>query len=164
VRAEHLQSEPCYIGKSDPKDNLIENGATDAEVDFLRGAWDDEKGYMGQRVELNAFTSGDLLRWIEGKLKGLGIRKIIPAGVTIEAAYRRAMLARLVENHLASFIPGIRKKVDAIALKPEQIAEDVGKLLQERPEMSWDQAIAEIVEHPGRRVQSTLAVVDGGGQ
>jgi DNA topoisomerase VI subunit A len=54
-----LESETVVHGKSDPRDNLYANGATDDEVAFL---YDEERSmhyrHVGQRVELNAFPSG----------------------------------------------------------------------------------------------------------
>lgn len=55
--------------------------ATPEEQEFLRG---------NQRVELNAFTSPDFIRWIEWKLEEQGIKKVIPDDDTPEKAYRRA--------------------------------------------------------------------------
>lgn len=60
-----LESESVSYGDSDPTDNLRENGATETEIDYLCDTGDDWRRYSGQRVELNAFASGDLIAWIE---------------------------------------------------------------------------------------------------
>lgn len=73
-----LESEDVLYGKSDPRPNLRANGATDKEIDFLCSAGDQWRGYRGRRVELNAFTSGDLIKWSEYKLEANGIAKVIP--------------------------------------------------------------------------------------
>ena len=77
----------------DPGPNLRKNGATPEEIEFLRGQRD-YGGYHGQRVELNAFTSRQLVDWIEAKLQQHGITKVIPDAETLEVAYRRAIAAR----------------------------------------------------------------------
>jgi hypothetical protein len=54
----------------------------------------------GQRVELNAFTSDELLSWIEGKLNQHGIEKVIPDSNVLKAAYRRALEIALVRSRI----------------------------------------------------------------
>jgi hypothetical protein len=51
----------------DPGPNLRRNGATPEEVAFIRGQRE-YGGYHGQRVELNAFTSRQLVDWINACL------------------------------------------------------------------------------------------------
>jgi len=70
-----LQSEPVDM-RSDPTWNLRENGATDDEIEFLQD----------YRVELNAFSSGDFIEWLESKLEQQGIQKILPDHATVESA------------------------------------------------------------------------------
>ncbi len=144
VQEWNLEAEPCSYGKSDPTCNLLENGATTKEVQFLCDGYA-MRGYAGQRVELNAFTSGDLVEWIEAKLKEHGIKKVIPDKATVEAAYRRAAVAHIVNSQLESIIRAAQERVNTEKLKPEQIVRDVKKRLKKRPDMSWDKAIIEIV-------------------
>jgi hypothetical protein len=90
VEENSLESETVSYGRSDPTYNLRENGATEAEIQFLcRGR--NYSGYYGARVELNAFTSDRLVHWIEAKLQQHGIQKVVPDDETLQAAYRRAM-------------------------------------------------------------------------
>src|SRR5262249_17515567 len=97
----HLEGEDVMYGKSDPAPNLRENGATGEEIDFLRdrerSGWNQ---YVGQRVELNAFSSGDLMAWIEAGLRRHGIGKVVPDAPTLEAAFRRATAAALAKRRL----------------------------------------------------------------
>jgi hypothetical protein len=138
-----LQAEPCSVGKSDPTDNLRENGATDEEIAFLcsDSNW---RNYSGQRVELNAFSSGDLLKWIETKLAAQRIKKIIPEAETLEAAYRRAAVTNIVDKQLEEIIQDAHQEVDARRVSPSRIARDVKTRLQQSPATSWDQAVADI--------------------
>jgi len=86
-----LQAEAVtYI--SDPKENLELNSAKPEEVEFLRGTRTHEwspRHYTGKRVELNAFTSDQFVKWLESKLKQQKIRKLVPDQGTLEQAYRR---------------------------------------------------------------------------
>ena len=74
-----LESEAVSYGKSNPKWNLTKNGATDDEIAFLLD-WENStySNYVGRRVELNAFASGDLITWIEEGLRHHGIKKLVP--------------------------------------------------------------------------------------
>jgi len=95
-----IPAEDVFYGKTDPRANLLEYGATDDEVEFLcSGVNWGSGGYFGQRVELNAMTSGNLINFLEGKLNDLGISKVIPGDATLEQAYRRAAEAHYINKH-----------------------------------------------------------------
>jgi hypothetical protein len=152
VQEYNLVSEGCDLGKSDPTPNLTLNGATQEEINFL---YSDKKPdvykngeqkylYYGQRVELNAFSSNDLIEWIEAKLKEHGIEKVVPDNQTLTEAYRRAALACVLNRHVESVID--KAKADVAKLIPTQLAQKVGKFLEQNPAMPWDCAINEIAE------------------
>jgi hypothetical protein len=78
-----LEYEAVFYEKSNPTWNLARNGATKEEIAVLcegRAPWG---GYQGRRVELNAFSSGDFLQWIEGKLRQAGAKKVVPDAVVL---------------------------------------------------------------------------------
>ena len=58
------------------RDQLKENGATEEEIEFL----------LRRRVELNAFTSDQLIEWIEEKLDEHGVEKVVPEEETLAKA------------------------------------------------------------------------------
>ena len=60
--------------------------------------------HSGRRVELNAFTSADFIRWIEAKLKANGIKKVVPDAKTLEVAYRRAVQIEVVREQLTAIV------------------------------------------------------------
>jgi hypothetical protein len=138
-----LESEDCLLGKSDPSWNLAENGASQEEIAFLCTGRE-YRHYAGKRVELNAFTSGDFIDWIEAKLQSHGIEKFIPDDATVEVAYRRTALVAKLDSLLKGFIEEAKREVDGLDL-PEGIAQEIRDLLGENRRMSWDQAITEIV-------------------
>lgn len=139
VKKYKLQSE-TVIYESDPSKNLKENGATDQEIEFLY------QGYRrGQRVELNAFTSADLIEWIETKLKQHGVKKIVPDPETLELAYRRSLESKLINKEIQKNKENILKRVKE-AKVPKGLTKAVTRMLKRTPTLSWDQAVAAEVE------------------
>jgi hypothetical protein len=83
-----LETEPVSIPSPErTADTLRRHGATDQEVDFL---------IAGQRVELNALSSDQLVAMIERKLIAHGVGKVIPDRATLAQAYRRMHLQVIV--------------------------------------------------------------------
>ena len=141
VEALDLPAEEVLHGRSDPTDNLIENGATPAEVKFLcRGHEDNKGGYWGERVELNAFTSDALVAWIEGKLDGLGIGKVVPAAATLERAFRRAAKAHYINRHIDEVEKAAKEHAEQLEV-PADLGARVRERLQHDPRTPWDMAI-----------------------
>jgi hypothetical protein len=147
----HLESETVSYVKSDPKPNLRRNGATEEEVAVLcdrRGWSDDDCIYFGRRVELNAFTSGDLVTWIESSLVRHGIKKVVPDLKTLAAAYRRALAAALVRQRLDDAIREAQEQARQ-AKVPKTIARQVKARLEESPDLSWDLVVAALADQLG---------------
>ena len=135
VRKYGLQSEVCHL-KSDPTANLTDNGATEEEIEFLS---------RGQRVELNAFTSDQLVQWVESKLQEHRVEKVVPEAATLEAAYRRVALAHILNNRLAEVMAEAEREVNEMKVDPQQVSREVRKRLADQPLMAWDEAVASIV-------------------
>jgi hypothetical protein len=94
------------------------NGATEEEIEFLKE----------RRVELNAFASDELIRFIERKLDENGIKKIVPAGKTLAEAYRMFVrsgrVQKIVEAELA--------KTSAVRVSvPKDLGKRVLEILRE---------------------------------
>ena len=132
-----LESEGVYYRASALKvrSNLIKNGATKAEVDFL----------TKQRVELNAFASADLVEWIEAKLGGCGVSKVLPSDDQIAEAYRHAVQCEYLEEHSEELLESARQHA-ADATIPSNIKKSIAARLRKAPAMSWDAALHDIVE------------------
>lgn len=140
-----LQDEGTVYGKSDPTSNLRENGATEEEIAFIldreASRW---RHYVGRRVELNAFASGDLLTWIEEGLHRHGIKKLVPDSETLKAAFRRAATRAFAERNLQNLIE--RAEAEAAALKlPRTLERHIKARMKNEPALPWDTEIAEIV-------------------
>jgi hypothetical protein len=126
----------------DPGPNLRRNGATPEEADFIRGRRG-YGGYHGQRIELNAFTSRQLVDWIEAKLKHHGITKVIPDGKTLEVAYRRAMAAKHFTTK-AKKLTKLARQVGAKVVLPDNLDRRVRSFLKRQPDLPWEEAIRRI--------------------
>lgn len=146
-----LESERVCYGRSkktkkpiDPAPNLRENGATEEEIEFLRGEWT-VSGFEGRRVELNAFTSPDLLAWLEGKLEKHGIKKVVPEEDTLDlaSAYRRFLQVAYANERLPKLMRAAGRRA-AKADLPAHLALDLDDRLAEHPEKPWDAVLAEM--------------------
>lgn len=136
VRAYSLESEQVLM-KSDPTHNLLQNGATAEEVEFLRS---------GRRVELNAFASADLVHWIASKLEDHGIKKLVPSDEILERAYRRLLVRRCVLEDFDQLVEAAEARASA-AVIPADLRDRVKAQLEADRSQPWDTALA-TVTHP----------------
>ncbi|MBA2313389.1 MAG: hypothetical protein H0V97_11415, partial [Actinobacteria bacterium] len=116
--------------------NLIRNGATADEAHFIS---------EGQRVELNMLTGRQFVEYVEGKLNEHGVEKVVPDASTLEQAWKRAHLRQKVN----ALISRIYKDESAVPRTPDDLSDQVRRRLEEEPESSWDEAIADIAGKPG---------------
>jgi hypothetical protein len=135
-----LQSETVYYtSKKDPRDNLRKHGATGEERKFLvqggrPGHW------HGERVEINAMTSVELVTWLEDKLKALGTTRIIPPDETLEGAYKRAYRLAVLQ---AAIDKADEKFDDTTITLPEGLVKTIeGRMNGDGK--SWDSIIFDV--------------------
>ncbi|MFH1921700.1 MAG: hypothetical protein ABIP48_17690 [Planctomycetota bacterium] len=133
VKAHALESEDVHL-KSDPTANLLENGATAEEVEFLR---------QGKRVELNAFASGDFVQWIESKLEEHGVRKVLPADDILERAYRRELTHQYARQQVERVIREAEKQAGS-AKVPKDLRQSVLAQIEADRSLPWDSALATV--------------------
>ena len=144
VRAYGLQSEAVeYRGSAyKVRENLRKNGATDEEIDFLCcDGWP----AAGERVELNAFTSDQLIEWLEAKLEEHGVEKLVPDDTAIETAYRRALKVSIVRDRIKA-IEAEAAELAAEAALPDDLRKQVTDALGEDRSQSWDMAVMAAAE------------------
>jgi hypothetical protein len=135
VKSWKLQAEAAeYYRGSDPAGNLEENGATPEEIEFLRKL----------RVELNAFTSEQFLAWLEDKFEEHNLKKVIPDTVTLQAAYRKMVAAKLYGQLFDQHHGRIEQQVGKIQ-PPKNLTRKLAELLRKKPELSWDLALREVL-------------------
>jgi hypothetical protein len=148
VDVEGLQMEPVvYQQKADPRCYLRRCGATDEECHFLaRGDW---HVWEGERVELNAMTSEDLIAYLERKLQEHGVGKVVPAPEVLAQAYRRARYLQRVEQEMEKVRALL---VDQAGGDPSDgLQERVKALLAEGAADNWDQAVWQLAAEVGWR-------------
>lgn len=142
VQEMNLQSEPVeYSSNVHPSQNLIESGANYEEYRFLVS-----KGYpghwLGERVELNAMISEQLIAWLERKLQSAGVEKFIPDEDVLAAAYRRAKQLAKIQKSINKSIANLQKGDISI---PPNLPKLVSNHLQGQSK-SWDDAIFELAQ------------------
>jgi DNA topoisomerase VI subunit A len=126
--------------KANPRNNLIENGATAEEIAILHPC---RYEIEGERVELNAMTSPQFIAWIEGKLTEHGVKKLIPEREAIQAAYRRAVFLQRMQAEMARQ----REQIAAQGITlPARLESAVRAELKRRPELAWDEAVWAVAE------------------
>src|SRR6516162_7213298 len=120
---------------------LEEHGATDDEIEFLVPTDGDEEC---RRVELNAMTSRQLVDFVEQKLAEHGVDKVMPENGAIEGHARRLIERTLTEKAIAEMAPDIARRA-ADAELPKDLDHQIAAILVGHPELSWDQALAQVV-------------------
>jgi hypothetical protein len=89
-------------------------------------------------------TSRQLVDFVEARLREHGVAKVIPdAAVLVEHA-RHHLETKLAGEVLARHADDIAMRAAAQELPPD-LAAKVAKLLEEEPELSWDQAVAKFI-------------------
>ena len=82
-------------------------------------------------------------QFIERKLDGLNIRKVVPDEETLREACRRARATRLVNDQLKAIIDKATEDAKSMTMG-SNLAEQVRSLLDEDPSIAWDAAVARI--------------------
>jgi hypothetical protein len=116
---------------------LCRNGATPQEAEFIAG---------GQRVELNMFTSDQLVAYVEGKLRENGVEKVIPDADTLAQAWERVYMAdrinELIDHIYEHGTAGLT--VEEMRPVPADLADRIRGELEAHPRFSWDEALWKI--------------------
>ena len=122
---------------SNISDERLEQAGVDQDtIDFLDG----------QRVELNAMTSRQLVDFVEGKLKQHGIGKVIPDHDTLVEAYEMFVksdrLAKAFEEMKDQLEDDDEDPIEA----PENLEAQVKKLLKKYPDITWHRAVELVID------------------
>jgi hypothetical protein len=143
VKAERLDSEYQYHAKGDKSalmDNLRENGATEEEIEFMFRDFDRLRST--RRVELNAMTSPQFIKFVERKLRENKIAKIIPDQKLLAKTYVAMERGRRLEVEAET----IEEEIDMKGFKvPRDLKRIVQEELKKNPSIRWDAAIAAII-------------------
>jgi hypothetical protein len=130
-----LSSEPNNSNISDER--LSEAGLDDAAINFVRG----------QRVELNAMTSPQLVEFVERKLKQHGIKKVIPDDDTLKETYE----AFVKSDRLSEAFDKMKEEFDDDdnddpIEAPKNLGAQVKKKMKEQPDITWYRAIELVID------------------
>jgi DNA topoisomerase VI subunit B len=114
--------------------NLRLNGATEEEIEIL----------MTERVELNAMTSEQLAAFVEGKFRLHGLtEKIVPDNDTLANTYKLFAASREAEKIVER---ELKLMAEAFVTVPSDLDKLVREVLQQHPEIRWDEAVQEILK------------------
>ncbi len=146
VKEYDLQSEAVTYtgGPVKVRQNLKRNGATSEEIAFLCQGGTYKTSY-GERVELNAFTSDQLIEWLEAKLKEHGIKKLVPDDAALEQAYRRALEISIVRDRIGA-IEEEAADLATEAVLPADLRLQITNALDDTRSQPWDEAVMRIAE------------------
>ncbi len=143
VQEWQLQGEDVDYGSRDPRPYLRAHGATEEEIAYLvsfEGVKNGKRIFCGQRVELNAFTSDAMIKWIVGKLEEHGVKKIVPDNATLESAYRHAVTCNMMAREMARLEDAARRLAADVEI-PVDLREAVIERLRAEPTLPWDTAV-----------------------
>jgi hypothetical protein len=140
-----LSAEPCsYQQYINPGVYLqCDYDATDEEAAFLVSGGGHNR-WSGQRVEINAMTSDQLIAWLEDKFAQYGVKKLIPDTAALTNAYKRAVFLMRMEERI-EWMNEQEMEDDDIDI-PKNLHIRIQKMLKSNSAKSWDEAIWEIAE------------------
>jgi hypothetical protein len=128
-----LEREPAAATKIKPhilRDQLTENGATEAEIAIL----------LHERVELNAMTSDALVAMIERKLNEYGLEKVVPDDDLLADAYRAFHRSRELRKRFEKLEDEFEDEHSEIEV-PKNLKEQVQAILSSHTDLRWDDAV-----------------------
>ena len=158
VKQYALASEPVvYPANSDPTENLRHNGATEDEIRFLVGELHSDNCYHGRRVELNQFTSDQMVEWLEAKLRSHRVSKVIPDVRTLEQSWRRALELHALEKRLKKAAPEARRAARARKV-PVNLSKRIAKMLKEDPALAWVEALHRLMQVDEGKEKSSIGL------
>ena len=118
-------------------ERLEQAGVDQASIDFLDG----------QRVELNAMTSRQLVDFVEGKLKQHGIGKVIPDSETLASTYEMFVKSDRLSKAFEEMKEKFQDDDDDDPIKaPKNLAAQVKKLLKQYPDITWHRAVELVID------------------
>ena len=100
----------------------------------------------GQRVELNAMTSRQLVEFVERKLKQHGIGKVIPDDDTLAEAYEMFVKSDRLSKAFEEMKEKLEDDDEDPIEAPKNLGAQVKKLLKKYPDITWHRAIELVID------------------
>lgn len=148
VREMDLQSEEVELN-FDPTDNLIKNGATQDEVEFLRGkrmhGQNGKNCFKAQRVELNAMTVPEFKAWLDRKLTEHNVQKVIPDESMLQTEFRHHVTRQRVQRRMRTVELEVAREIDAFT-PPKGLRLKVAGEFKRDSTLSWKMAIGALAK------------------
>jgi DNA topoisomerase VI subunit B len=116
-------------------ENLRTNGATQQEIDFI--------AFQGQRVELNMLTGRQFIEFVEQKMQQHGVRKVVPDGETLQAAWNRAIRVSRINMVIRGDQPTTALNAP-LPPAPDDLADRIRDAFEQDDSRSWDEALWDI--------------------
>jgi hypothetical protein len=126
-----LKSETCRFRGGFAADSI----ATEQEKAFLRS---------NRRVELNAFTAPQFIRWLQTKLREHLPNRLIPGDDVLADAYRRALAVADINRAIAKARKRAVKRAED-ATVPESLRQQLEQTMKDSPKSAWDRALYKLV-------------------
>jgi hypothetical protein len=133
-----LEREPAAasnVSAAKLRQQVAENGATDAEIDIL----------LEERVELNAMASDDLVEMIERKLKAYGLEKVVPDEDLLSEAYREFHRSLQLRERFREMEKRFKEEAAEIEV-PGDLEERVRAILAKYADLRWDEAVEVVLD------------------
>ena len=145
VEAMHIEREEVsYRKKYDPRPGLQKAGASEEELAMLASDYDEwEQIWTGHSVELNAMTTPQFLRWLEGKLQVHGVAKVIPAQETLATIWRDYRQLGWLNAELDAVRRRMPQNADIVV--PPDLEQQVRDYVQGTP-LPWEKAVEHLVD------------------
>lgn len=137
-----MSEQVTYRAGVDPRVLLWEQGATEEECQFLVQSGTPQTGWRGERIELNAMTSPQLIAWLEQKLAAHGVEKVVPDDDILEDAFRRAARAAHIQHAVDDAESSWTD--EGLAIPP-----NLGAAIRKRiagTDVPWDDAVRELAQ------------------
>lgn len=127
-----LEHETCTFKGYFPPDTIC----TPEEQEFLKS---------GRRVELNAFTSPQLIKWLETRLSERLSQSFVPnSDETLDRAYRRAVCIQRINSAIETARKSAIRESEAVDI-PGDLKAQVREIV-EHEGIPWDKAIYRLID------------------
>ena len=85
------------------------------------------------------------MEWLENKLRGHKVAKVIPDARTLEQSFRRSLELCALEAELKRALPEARRTARARTV-PKNLRVRIAKMMAENPAISWDEALYRLLD------------------
>ena len=96
------------------------------------------------------FTGPRFIEFVEAKLKAHGVEKVIPDAEALASAWRRARLARRINDLIDDIQEADEHATDADIKVPDDLATRIAARLKAERAVAWDDALWDLLDDDPR--------------